>query len=313
MTTTFAWNSSEQVDLNAYLGKVLYTNGPVTDQPLGITRLGYRARKTSTPNQGTLAWAPPLFLVPLWNQRGQIDGSYFGDGKEFAILTNGDTVRVFWPAAWRAFLKRAPLRRSWHGSLTEDKADKSGGLYRRNRIYDPGTGRFTQEDPIGLAGGMNLYGFANGDPINFSDPFGLCTPAPLCPREYQPGVLGKTLIGLQAVARELWSENRETIVAVAATAASRGGGGRMGLRPNPNAAGPHSTFRTGPGGKTTHYETWQPQTNPKNPAPWESVVRVDVTGDPDFNKVTQKMVPTPHAHDPKATGGVRPANPTEIP
>jgi uncharacterized protein RhaS with RHS repeats len=32
----------------------------------------------------------------------------------------------------------------------------------------------TQEDPIGLAGGMNLYGYANGDPINGSDPFGLC-------------------------------------------------------------------------------------------------------------------------------------------
>ena len=32
---------------------------------------------------------------------------------------------------------------------------------------------FTQEDPIGLAGGLNLYGYANGDPINFSDPFGL--------------------------------------------------------------------------------------------------------------------------------------------
>ncbi len=25
-----------------------------------------------------------------------------------------------------------------------------------------------------MAGGLNLYGFADGDPVNFSDPFGLC-------------------------------------------------------------------------------------------------------------------------------------------
>ncbi len=35
-------------------------------------------------------------------------------------------------------------------------------------------GQFTQRDPIGLAGGLNLYGYADGDPVNFSDPFGLC-------------------------------------------------------------------------------------------------------------------------------------------
>jgi hypothetical protein len=34
--------------------------------------------------------------------------------------------------------------------------------------------------PFGLAGGLNLYGFAGGDPVNFSDPFGLCTPMPWC-------------------------------------------------------------------------------------------------------------------------------------
>ena len=42
-----------------------------------------------------------------------------------------------------------------------------------DRYYDPGTGQFTQQDPIGIAGGLNLYGFADGDPINFADPFGL--------------------------------------------------------------------------------------------------------------------------------------------
>jgi hypothetical protein len=40
----------------------------------------------------------------------------------------------------------------------------------RQVAYNP---TFTQEDPIGLAGGLNLYGFAGGDPINFWDPFGL--------------------------------------------------------------------------------------------------------------------------------------------
>lgn len=63
---------------------------------------------------------------------------------------------------------------SWHGSLIEHGADASGLQYRRNRYYDPATGRFTQEDPIGVSGGLNLYGYANGDPITYSDPFGLC-------------------------------------------------------------------------------------------------------------------------------------------
>jgi uncharacterized protein RhaS with RHS repeats len=43
----------------------------------------------------------------------------------------------------------------------------------RHRHYHALTGRFTQEDPAGLGGGLNLYGFGSGDPINFDDPFGL--------------------------------------------------------------------------------------------------------------------------------------------
>ncbi len=31
-----------------------------------------------------------------------------------------------------------------------------------------------------MAGGFNLYGYAGGDPINHSDPFGLCPPKWLC-------------------------------------------------------------------------------------------------------------------------------------
>lgn len=59
----------------------------------------------------------------------------------------------------------------------------------RNRYYDPDAGRFTQEDPIGLAGGINLYGFTAGDPVNFSDPFALCPPQDDNPNDC-PGKLG---------------------------------------------------------------------------------------------------------------------------
>jgi RHS repeat-associated protein len=64
------------------------------------------------------------------------------------------------------------LVHDWYGTLLTGKQDATGTLYRRARYYDPQTGRFTQEDPIGLAGGVNLYGFANGDPVTFSDPLG---------------------------------------------------------------------------------------------------------------------------------------------
>jgi RHS repeat-associated protein len=63
------------------------------------------------------------------------------------------------------------------GSLAVGMRDATGQMYMRNRYYDPQTGQFTQPDPIGLAGGLNSYGFAAGDPVGYSDPYGLagCT------------------------------------------------------------------------------------------------------------------------------------------
>jgi RHS repeat-associated protein len=62
---------------------------------------------------------------------------------------------------------------AWFGSLLQGKMDETGQLFMRARYYDPVTGRFTQEDPLGLAGGVNEYGFAAGDLVNYGDPFGL--------------------------------------------------------------------------------------------------------------------------------------------
>ncbi|QOI98956.1 MAG: RHS repeat-associated core domain-containing protein [Phycisphaeraceae bacterium] len=58
------------------------------------------------------------------------------------------------------------------------------GLYHvRHRAYDPGggggggaglgVGRWLQRDPIGTAGGLNLYQYASADPLRLIDPMGL--------------------------------------------------------------------------------------------------------------------------------------------
>ncbi|MGH9462624.1 MAG: RHS repeat-associated core domain-containing protein, partial [Vicinamibacteria bacterium] len=49
---------------------------------------------------------------------------------------------------------------------------ETGLYYYRARYYDPGTGRFISEDPMGFVDGPNLYAYVAGDPINRRDPSG---------------------------------------------------------------------------------------------------------------------------------------------
>jgi RHS repeat-associated protein len=52
--------------------------------------------------------------------------------------------------------------------------DSETGLhYNWHRYYDPETGRYMTPDPIGLEGGINLYTYVGGDPVNWFDPEGL--------------------------------------------------------------------------------------------------------------------------------------------
>jgi len=91
--------------------------------------------------------------------------------------TREHCIDVDWPASYtyaaRQYRRGYNGPDSWMGSLIFESRDASGLYYRRNRYYDSDKGRFTQEDPIGLAGGVNAYGFGNGDPVTFIDPFGL--------------------------------------------------------------------------------------------------------------------------------------------
>ena len=56
---------------------------------------------------------------------------------------------------------------------TGRELDGTDLYYYRARYYHPTLQRFIAEDPIGFAGGANVYGYVGGNPLNFTDAIGL--------------------------------------------------------------------------------------------------------------------------------------------
>ena len=58
---------------------------------------------------------------------------------------------------------------------TGRELDGTGLYYYRARYYHPTLNRFIAEDPIGFAGGSNVYAYVGGNPISLVDPLGLAS------------------------------------------------------------------------------------------------------------------------------------------
>ena len=53
------------------------------------------------------------------------------------------------------------------------QTDPNGLLYMRARYYNPYICWFINPDPASFSGGLNVYAYADGNPVNYLDPYGL--------------------------------------------------------------------------------------------------------------------------------------------
>lgn len=95
--------------------------------------------------------------------------------------------------------------------------EEGEGLYFMvNRYYDSLAGRFLQRDPVGAAGGLNLYCYSNNNPVTAIDPDGLGPKKPQGPQS-RPGKIPDWVWGVKnkfdnfVESSVSWVANRPTV------------------------------------------------------------------------------------------------------
>ena len=124
-----------------------YTYGPGIDEPL----VGQRQPKIFYYEADGLG-----SVTSLTDPTGAVAATYTYDSFGFMTASTGTATNWF--------------------RYTARQFDSDTALYYyRARFYDPTTGRFLSEDPIGSKGsGTNFYRYVRNSPIYFTDPSGLC-------------------------------------------------------------------------------------------------------------------------------------------
>ncbi|KVT52572.1 RHS repeat-associated core domain-containing protein [Burkholderia ubonensis] len=135
---------------------------PETFRPLAVVNCDLAAGGASTKAMGQAALG--------------LEWTYF-----YQNGPNGAPVRmhdVSGQVIWEGRYRSTGGVENWGGSdqplrLQGQDFDAESGLhYNRYRYFDPSTGSFINQDPIGLEGGLNLYGYAPAT-NNWVDPLGL--------------------------------------------------------------------------------------------------------------------------------------------
>jgi RHS repeat-associated protein len=144
------------------------------------------AERDETGRTRVYVYADPFAMVPLLFVEYATADADPADGKRYYVFTDqigtptrveDDRGEVVWSARIDPY-GRADIA---SGSVIDFAFrfpghwfDPETGLhYNRFRYYDPVLGRYLQSDPIGLAGGLNLYGYCGGNPLVRVDVRGL--------------------------------------------------------------------------------------------------------------------------------------------
>ena len=160
-----------------YQGSTLI--GTVTEAPWGLSwpnvpAGNYTLTAKARDNQGAESSSAS---VPVTIRRAGITAYYLHtDHLDTPRLVTDEQNRVIW--------RNSPLGEPFGLSPVEEDPDGDGQAFTLNlrfpgqyfdketnlnynyfRDYNPQTGRYIQSDPIGLAGGINTYGYVGGDPI----------------------------------------------------------------------------------------------------------------------------------------------------
>ncbi|MBU2674010.1 hypothetical protein I5654_15210 [Hafnia paralvei] len=133
-------------------------------------------------NENAIHWIyEPSSFIPLARyEKGQLHYTVTDTvGRVQELLTEDGTI------AWRG------KQQLWGREESENEANltcrlrfpgqyedgESGLYYNRFRYYDGEIGQYLCADPIGLAGGLNPYGYVH-NPLSWIDPLGLCKTGP---------------------------------------------------------------------------------------------------------------------------------------